>query len=147
MHLEADIGVPSNAVGTLFEIVCGCGVTGTAVDEMDTWEALRCATGLMDMAGPVVFGKVKSVLDGKVGKILGAEGYYSLLCNEKSEFVLSGTVELAELHASDFGTNVGSKILDDSVALQQVWELWVGILAVLVGIESLVWWVFRLVPV
>jgi len=65
--------VPGRAVGAGLEVGLGCGIVGGAVDEVDFWVALWCTAGLMDVAWAVVFGKVKSFLDGKAGKVLIAE--------------------------------------------------------------------------
>ena len=61
-----------------------------------------------------------------------------LLCHEPRELILSGLVELAQLHALDLGTDIGSEV-NSGGAIQQVGEAGIGIFSMVVVLEGFKW--------
>jgi len=98
------------------------------------------------MGWAIVLCKFQCLFDGKFGKVLVPEGHNFALGNEKSKLVLASLVELADLNAFDFGSDVGGDSLDGGVC-EQVRERLVGIFAVLNGSECFQWRIRHIVPV
>jgi len=58
-----------------------------------------------------------------------------LLGHKQGQFVLPGVRKLAQLHSTDFGTNVRSQF-DDLGVLEKIGEGWVCVPAVVVVVEQ-----------
>ena len=71
------------------------------------------------------------------GNARGRRTDYFLLSNEKCELVFALVVELAQLDALDFGTNVTSQVIHLGLVTEEVRERRVGIFAVLIKFEWL----------
>ena len=101
----------------------------------------------MDVAWSVVLGDIKGFLDWEIGEVLITEGNDLLLGDEKGELVLTSFAKFAELDALHFGTDDGSEVLDLGVVGEEVGKAWVGVFAVLNGLEVLVGRVLDIVPI
>ena len=95
----------------------------------------------------VVLCKVESFLDRKVCKILITESYNFVLGHEECQLVLSSPVELAELRAEDFGSDVGGELLNLDTVCDEIWKGRISISTVVVSVEVLIWRVFHFIPI
>jgi hypothetical protein len=58
-----------------------------------------------------------------------------LLCHEQCQLVFPSIGKLAQLDTMHFSTNIRSQVLDLCI-LEEVWEAWVSVLAMVVVIED-----------
>lgn len=127
--------MPSDGVGPLLEEVRRSGVARTAVNEVHFREAFWRSRRRMDVRRTKVLGELQRLLDRQVRKVLFPERHNLVLRYEARELVLAGVVELAELHATYFGADVGGHLLD-CCSGEEVWERRVRVFAMLNGFEG-----------
>lgn len=99
------------------------------------------SAGRMNVKASKVFHILESLLNGKISKVLIPESDDLFLCDKKSQFILASVIKLRELDACDLCTDRGCDVFDFTAGFQQVLEAWICILAVLVVLERLQWFV------
>lgn len=132
LQFECHVRVPRDRVCAFLEVVARCRVSCRPMYQMHLGVALWCTAGLVDVGGPVVFGKVYGFLDREICKVLVAEG--CIVCqisrppptrctlpsvhtdnlflgHKQRQLILSGFVKLAQLYALDLCSDIGTEIL------------------------------------
>ncbi len=100
-------------------------------------EGCRLTRRRVNLVTAKEFAKVKSLLDGQIGKVLLAEGYDLALGYEARELTLTGAAQLAQLDATDLSANGRSEVGDLSALRKELGVRRVGILAGIVVLERL----------
>ena len=80
---------------------------------------------------------LEGLADGQVGEVLAAEGDNLALGNEKSELILAGVCEGAELDATYLGADGGGQMCDFRRLGEKIGQLGIGAEAVLDVLEGL----------
>jgi hypothetical protein len=101
------------------------------MDQVDFRISLWSAASRVDVMSAEVPSEVKCFLDGQIRKVLVSKCDHLALSNKQGELVLASLCEFAKLDASDLRADGRSEFLDLGAFDQEVFEGWIGILAMI----------------